>query len=209
MYGFGIVKGLGVTIKHFINTYLDDIRWWRRRYLNEEAFAVRQSPKTRGVFTVQYPEEKLPTPERFRFLPFLVSNEADAEEHPGELWCTSCGICAKVCPPQCIWIERGSDPKTKRPIPHPKAFYIDIDLCMNCGLCAEFCPFDSIKMDHDYELAGYDRTTHHVYDMAKLAKPLHYWQHIAPKRAEAEAQLRRAKEARKEAKRQAAAQAKV
>src|SRR5262249_58429080 len=40
-----------------------------------------------------------------------------------EDWCTSCGICAKVCPPQCIWIVRGSDPNTGRPVPQPTAFF--------------------------------------------------------------------------------------
>ena len=41
-------------------------------------------------------------------------------------------------------------------------------------------------MDHDYELAGYDRTTAHIHDKARLSKPLSYWQEIAPKRAAAE-----------------------
>jgi NADH-quinone oxidoreductase subunit I len=57
---------------------------------------------------------------------------------------------------------------------------------MNCGYCAEFCPFDAIKMDHDYELASYDRTTAHIHDKARLSKPLSYWREIAPKKAEAE-----------------------
>ena len=90
-----------------------------------------------------------------------------------------------MCPPQCIWIERGKLPNG-RPKPEPVNFYIDIDICMNCGYCAEFCPFDAIKMDHDYELAGYDRTSAHIHDKARLSKPLSYWQEIAPKRAEAE-----------------------
>ncbi len=41
---------------------------------------------------------------------------------------------------------------------------------MNCGYCAEFCPFDAIKMDHDYELASYDRTQYHIHDKAKLVE---------------------------------------
>jgi NADH-quinone oxidoreductase subunit I len=65
-------------------------------------------------------------------------------------------------------------------------FYIDIDICMNCGYCAEYCPFDAIKMDHDYELASFDRTTAHIHDKARLAKPLSYWRQIAPSIADAE-----------------------
>ncbi len=190
MYGLGILKGLGVTIRHFFEGYADDIRYAGRKYFRTDNFAERQGLNARGSYTVQYPEEKIAVPERFRFVPFLVVNDADHPEAPGEDWCTSCGICAKVCPPQCIWIVRGEDPVTKRPVPQPEAFYIDIDICMNCGYCAEFCPFDAIKMDHDYELASYDRTTHHIHDKARLSKPFSYWLSIAPTTANEEARDR-------------------
>ena len=72
---------------------------------------------------------------------------------------------------------------------------------MNCGLCAEFCPFDAIKMDHDYELAGYDRTTAHIHDKERLSKPISYWREIAPKKAEAEELARQMVEAAKTRKR--------
>jgi NADH-quinone oxidoreductase subunit I len=155
--------------------------------MRQDNFEVRQGLNTQGAFTVQYPDEKLAVPERFRFVPFLVTEDLDHPERPGEDWCTSCGICAKVCPPQCIWIVRGSDPNTGRPVPQPTAFFIDIDICMNCGFCAEFCPFDAIKMDHDYELASYDRTSHHIHDKKHLSKPLSYWRNIAPTTALEEA----------------------
>jgi NADH-quinone oxidoreductase subunit I len=186
MYGKGIAKGLWVTFKHFFNTYLDDIRYAGRKYMRQENFEVRQGLKTQGAFTVQYPDEKIAVPERFRFVPFLITEDQDPNRL-GEDWCTSCGICAKVCPPQCIWIVRGNDPNTGRPVPEPEAFFIDIDICMNCGFCAEFCPFDAIKMDHDYEMASYDRTTHHIHDKARLSKPLTYWKTIAPTTALEEA----------------------
>ena len=189
MYGTGILKGMMVTAKHFIRTYLDDIYWNSAgrggRYYNEEALKVRQSLKGAGVITVFYPEEKLPVPERFRFVPFLITDDPPPGQKWGHDWCTSCGICAKVCPPQCIWIERGKLPNG-RPKPEPVQFYIDIDICMNCGYCAEFCPFDAIKMDHDYELASYDRTTAHIHDKERLSKPMSYWREIAPKKAAAE-----------------------
>lgn len=197
MYGLGILKGLSITMKHFINSYVEDFKHGVEHYTTDEGFQARQSQTAKGFFTVQYPEEKLAVPERFRYIPFLVVNDADDPEAPGHDWCTSCGICAKVCPPQCIWIERTNDPKTGRPVPAPREFYIDIDICMNCGYCAEYCPFDAIKMDHDYEIASYDRTTSHIYDHAKLSKPASYWQTIAPSRAEQERLAREAKEAAK------------
>jgi NADH-quinone oxidoreductase subunit I len=179
MYGLGILKGLGVTLKHFVESYVDDIRWLgRRRYYNDEALRTRQGAKGRGVFTVQYPEERLPVPEEFRYVPFLVYDEG--EEGEKLVRCTSCGICSKVCPPQCIWITRTVNPATGRPVPAPAEFYVDIDICMNCGLCAEFCPFDAIKMDHDYELASYDRRVAHIYDKERLLRPAAYYASIRP-----------------------------
>jgi NADH-quinone oxidoreductase subunit I len=179
MYGIGIIKGFGVTLRHFFQSFADDLQWFGRRN-GIEAFQTKQSLKGKGVYTVQYPEEKIAVPERFRFIPFLVTYNNDDPEYPGKDWCTTCGICAKVCPPQCIWIVQTKDPTTGRPKPEPEAFFIDIDVCMNCGYCAEYCPFDAIKMDHDYELASYDRTGHHIYDKAKLSKEVRYWQAIAP-----------------------------
>jgi len=186
MYGQGIAKGLWVTFKHFFATFTDDIRYAGRKYMRQDNFEVRQGLKSQGAFTVQYPDEKLAVPERFRFVPFLITEDQDPARM-GEDWCTSCGICAKVCPPQCIWIVRGSDPNTGRPVPEPTAFFIDIDICMNCGFCSEFCPFDAIKMDHNYEMASYDRTAHHIHDKKKLSKPLSYWKQIAPTTALEEA----------------------
>src|SRR5512135_1180075 len=179
MNGFGILKGLGVTLKHFIDTYLDDIRWLgKRRYKSEKGIAFRSSSETRGIFTIQYPEEKLPVPEDFRFNPFLVYDEGPNGEK--DYRCTSCGICAKVCPSQCIFIFRANDPKTGRPIPAPAGFWIDVDLCMNCGMCAEYCPFDAIISDHDYEIAVYDRLTENLYNKDKLGKPASYYKSIKP-----------------------------
>ncbi len=188
MYGKGILKGLGVTLKHFADTYLVDLRWRGSRYYNEKGIAHRTSKDAAGIFTVQYPEEKLPLPEEFRFIPFLVYEED--EEGNIKHRCTSCGICSKVCPPQCIWIERTSDPDTGRPVPEPAQFFIDIDICMNCGLCAEFCPFNAIKMDHDFELALYDRHSNNIYDKKKLSRPLSHYAAIRPLNYAAEQQAR-------------------
>lgn len=202
MDGMGIIKGMGVTLRRFLDTYLDDISWWlkrEKRYNSPGGIAYRSSTETRGIFTVQYPEEKLLVPEEFRFIPFLIYEEGPEGEKQDR--CTSCGICAKVCPPQCIWIVRTNNPDTGRPIPEPEEFYIDVDICMNCGFCAEYCPFDAIKMDHDYELSVYDRHMNNIYNKEKLSKPASYYASIRPvnyareeaARAEAEA----AKAARK------------
>ena len=203
MYGLGILKGLMVTWKRFWETYTEDISWilrGKKRYFTEEGIKHRSSKDTKGIFTIQYPEEQLIAPEEMRFVPFLVYDEKP--DGTKEQRCTSCGICAKVCPPQCIWIVRSNDPNTGRPIPEPTEFYIDVDICMNCGFCAEYCPFDAIIMDHDFELASYGRS---VYNMEKLLKPASYYKSIRPENYERNEAERKAKEAAKAAKAAAAA----
>lgn len=210
MFGLGVVKGLGITLKHFIDTYVDDIKYFYfpTSATNQEAFARRQGPEGRGIFTVEYPEMKLQTPENFRFLPFLLTDYDVPKDDPNYIRavaleqnrCTSCGICSKVCPPQCIWIVRTDDPKTGKPIPQPAEFYIDTDICMNCGYCAEFCPFDAIKMDHDFELADYEREVGHIHNLDRLLKPISYYASIRPTWNAKEEAARRAAEEEKERK---------
>lgn len=202
MYGKGILKGLSVTGKRFLMTYWEDLVWFFRRmtrgekrYFSEEGIKHRSSKNTRGIFTIQYPEEQLIPPEEMRYVPFLVYDEKP--EGKREIRCTSCGICAKVCPPQCIWIVRSNDPNTGRPIPEPTEFYIDMDICMNCGFCAEYCPFDAIIMDHEFELASLGRS---VYNLEKLLKPASYYKGIRPVNYERNETERKAKEAAKAAK---------
>ena len=205
MYGKGILKGLSVTWKRFWDTYTEDISWMlrgKKRYNTEEGIRHRSSKDTKGIFTVQYPEEQLIVPEEFRYVPFLVYDEgADGKK---EIRCTSCGICSKVCPPQCIWIVRTNDPSTGRPVPVPTDFYIDMDICMNCGFCAEYCPFDAIKMDHEFDIASYQRN---VYNLEKLIKPASYYAGIRPENYTREEEARKAKEAAKAAKAEASAAA--
>jgi NADH-quinone oxidoreductase subunit I len=197
MYGKGIAKGMWVTLKRFVTAFTEDARYAGKRYLtggqeiSGDLLVERQGPKAKGAFTVQYPFEKLPVPENFRYIPFLVYEETTHETR-----CTSCGICAKVCPPQCIWIVRGADPQTGRPKPQPEEFYIDATICMSCGFCAEFCPFDAIKMDHNYEIAAYERKEL-LFDIDKLHRSTVYHREIHPRGWEAEEKARAEKEAAK------------
>lgn len=188
MYGLGMLKSFGVTLRRFLMSYVDDIRYLGRRY-RPENLPTRQSPKGRGIFTVQYPKEKLPLPERFRMLPFQV-----LDPETGKPRCTACGICAQVCPPQCIWVVRATDPETGKPKREPAEFHIDVSICMSCGFCAEFCPFDALKMDHDYEVADYERSF--LWGLERLSKPLSYHAAIHPADYAAEQALREREVAR-------------
>lgn len=219
----GTLKGMWIVLKRLFRSYPNDIQENLKagslfRKTSPEVASERASVTQKGLITVEYPEVKLKPPENFRFIPFLIYEPVtdaagkpivDAEtgkEEIGVERCTACGICAKVCPPQCIWIVRavGDDGK-----PKPKAaeFFIDIDVCMNCGLCAEFCPFDAIKMDNDYELAGYERHVNHIYDLPTLMKSTTYYESIKPTDYAAEEAARKAKEEAKTKKPAAASKA--
>ena len=194
MFGSGVLKGLGVTLKEFVATYVDDVKKIPSRYAGgKEELDQTAASAQNGIFTVQYPEERRKLSERFRYIPMLVY---DAET--GEDRCTACGICAKVCPPQCIWIVRAKDEKGK-PITQPAEFYIDTTICMNCGLCAEFCPFDAIKMNNDYEIAAQQRMPYLVFDLKELRVPTTYYARIKPTDWADEEAARAAKEAEKAA----------
>jgi NADH-quinone oxidoreductase subunit I len=178
MNGLGILRGLWTTFRHLLLTYKIDLREGKKRYNTVEGIKARSAPNMEGAFTVQYPEEKLPVPEEFRYLPILIYHQNSNGEKKYN--CTACGICSKVCPPQCIWIIRSSDPNTGKPVPSPVEFCIDIDVCMNCGLCAEYCPFDAIKMDHNYEIASTNRLKSHILDKEALGRSTEYYSRIRP-----------------------------
>lgn len=193
MFGSGLLKGLGVTLKHFNETFIDDRKKVPSRYvdsiqLDEKRRLLHQPAYQEGLLTIQYPEEKRLLPERFRFIPMLLWDTEKGEDR-----CTACGICAKVCPPQCIWIVRDSDERGK-PVSRPAEYYIDAAVCMSCSFCVEFCPFDAIKMNHDYELAVYDRYPQLVYDKEELTVPIEYYAALWPTQYEQEEIARKEKE---------------
>jgi NADH-quinone oxidoreductase subunit I len=172
MYGWGIIKTLAIAVRHFVLTYVDDFKYGLKRYTPEN-LTQRQGPYGRGIYTVQYPNERLPLPERSRNLPFLVINEQTEQ-----IRCTACGMCAHICPTQCIWIERAQDPETGRPLRYPVKYTIDVSVCMGCGFCAEYCPFDAVKMNNVFELATYSRPG--FVNAIDVAQPESYHAEIHP-----------------------------
>ena len=172
MYGWGVIKTLAIAVRHFVMTYVDDVKYGLRRY-KPENLAQRQGPDGRGIYTVQYPDERLPLPERSRNLPFLL-----IDEKTEQLRCTACGLCAQICPTQCIWIERAQDPETGRPLRYPVKYTVDSSVCMECGFCAEYCPFNAVKMDNEFELAAYTRPG--FVNAIEMAKPESYHAKIHP-----------------------------
>ena len=198
MLGRGVLKGMRVTIGRFVDTFIEDIGFFLRNgRASQAALEYRLRAETKGLKTIEYPEQKMEMFEGFRMIPFLVY-----DEDPENPRCTACGICTRVCPPQCIWIERDKTPEGKN-LRRPRSFTIDATICMSCGLCAEFCPFDAIKMNNDYEIGAYSRGEL-ILHKEQLLRPVEYYAKVHPtehvikeeeKRKKAEAK-RRAAEAR-------------
>lgn len=93
--------------------------------------------------TQEYPEVRREPSERFRG---FLTNDIKR--------CTSCTMCVKVCPVDCISIEavRGADKKMVL-----ASYDINIGRCMYCGLCVEVCPTKSLTHTSGYEKASVDR----------------------------------------------------
>ncbi|OQY24084.1 MAG: hypothetical protein B6I34_03915 [Anaerolineaceae bacterium 4572_32.1] len=189
MLGRGVLRGMHVTIKRLMDTYLEDLKYFPRR-ATEAAVETRQRPDVRGLKTIEYPFQKLEMFEGYRMLPFLIY-----DEDPEKPRCTACGMCARVCPPQCIWIESDKSPEGKN-LRRPKSFTIDATICMSCGMCVEFCPSDAIKMDNDYEIGVHGREEL-IYSLDRLLKPVEYYAKIHPTEYAAQEEEKRKKAAAK------------
>ena len=202
IFGAGVFKGMMVTLKNFLTSYYRD-------------------RDNGGIFTVQYPEEREKLAENYRNLPFLVYDGT-----PDEIRCVACGICERECPPKCIHIEMATDAAVPMPINRsvaeigavpatvdqkkiiagagkparkPAVFDIDYSLCMNCGICEEVCPFDSIYMDHTFEITSQAGPRSLIRGKEALARSNDYFRKIRPAMASVVDQKRKASEDKKKA----------
>jgi NADH-quinone oxidoreductase subunit I len=131
------MTGLGITIKHFARNLFGRMRSVEAR---SKAGAPAEGNRGNEIETIQYPEEKVTYPERFRGLHRLMLRD------DGAVRCVACMCCPTVCPAHCITIvpeESDSKGIEKR----PAVFEIDELRCVVCGLCVEACPCDAIRMD--------------------------------------------------------------
>ncbi len=101
MFGTGLLKGLGVTFKRFADTYIDDVKRIPSRYAYGHDCHSANARRKGTLYNSVPRRETRQLPERFRYIPMLIYDTPKQEDR-----CTACGICAKVCPPQCIWIVR-------------------------------------------------------------------------------------------------------
>ena len=114
MFGKGLLKGLKITIGRFFG---------------------KKS-------TVQYPEKRLPLPDRFYGKPDFHYDK-----------CIACNLCVTACPNKVITL--GTETVEKKKV--VTGYHFDQQYCLFCGLCEEACPKDAITFTKDFELTTYDR----------------------------------------------------
>ena len=129
---FDIAKGLTITGKHF-----------------SKVFFTANRRKVPLHVVSEYPEVPAKVQPRFRGRLTMLKDEA------GEIKCVCCLACEKICPTQVITIESGK--KEGRKTKLPTRYDFEMERCIFCEFCVESCGFDAIILNHQFELAVYNR----------------------------------------------------
>ena len=162
MYGLGLVKGLGITLKNLV---LPSRMFTVHQYPNRKASPFDLAKIEESNFLMYLFSHPLNS---MKALIGLISIEDRQNQHPrfrGEefSWyeerCTGCASCAKYCPlgiieivtkPSGKFVSEGEKYLVEK-------FDIDIGMCMFCGLCVEACPYDALHMGSGFEEGKYSR----------------------------------------------------
>ncbi|MCS6905827.1 MAG: NADH-quinone oxidoreductase subunit I [Bacteroidia bacterium] len=139
-------------LKGLLLTYRQLRKSLRRRVpegINQASYFQQQAM---GV-TICYPEEKIPVPDVGRYRLYMETED-----------CIGCDQCARICPVDCITIEKIKAPDvigftsdgTKKRFYLP-SFDIDMAKCCYCGLCTIVCPTECLTMTKVYDYSEYDR----------------------------------------------------
>ncbi len=139
-----LVKGLWITMRHFVRNLLGRGR----------------------SYTIHYPEERRAYSHRFRGHHILTTRP------DGSLRCVACFLCATACPAECIHIEAGEHPDVNVE-KYPIVYDIDMLRCVFCGYCVDACPEEAIIMSNNYDMAYFSRDQS-IATKEELQKPYTY-----------------------------------
>ena len=123
-----------------IRQYIQNI--WDTVYSSVVGMRITGRYLLQKPITVQYPDECLPIPERYRGIHYLEQEK-----------CIYCNACAKACPVDCIEMDAVRHGKEAEWI----KFTIDYQKCMFCELCVYPCPTDCIHMSTEFAMVTTDR----------------------------------------------------
>ncbi len=99
--------------------------------------------------TRQYPKEKREPFPGSRGLHALVRDPETGKER-----CVGCGLCAAICPSQCIHIYTSEGDDHKKIVDR---YEIEVLRCVYCALCVEACPYAALTLTDHFEYCGYTR----------------------------------------------------
>ena len=145
----------------------------------------------RKPITVQYPDERLPIPNRYRGIHYLEQEK-----------CIDCLACARACPIDCIEMDAVRHGKELEWI----SFTLDYQKCMFCELCVYPCPKDCIHMGTEYAFVSYDRSefVHDLLSYKGMSRDAKVRMIEAEKKKKAKEEAKKAKAAAKAAEEAAA-----
>lgn len=156
-YVVEIVKGLGLTLKHFF------------KGTSQLASGNKPDPVTdpyaEGCSTLDYPDEQRAYADRWRGVHRLTHRD------DGSPRCVACLCCSTACPAQCIYIKPGEyavDDPRRGYERYPVEFVIDELRCIFCGFCVEACPCDAIRMDTGTHMTALDNRASFIFDKEML-----------------------------------------
>ncbi|MEM7305961.1 MAG: NADH-quinone oxidoreductase subunit I [Planctomycetota bacterium] len=131
--------------------------------------------------TVQYPDERLPIPNRYRGIHYLEQEK-----------CINCLACARACPIDCIEMDAVRHGKELEWV----SFTLDYQKCMFCELCVYPCPKDCIHMGTEYAFVSYDRSefNHDLLSFQGMAREAKVRMVEAEKKKKAKEEAKKAKE---------------
>ena len=141
--------------------------------------------------TVQYPDERLPIPNRYRGIHYLEQEK-----------CIDCLACARACPIDCIEMDAVRHGKELEWI----SFTLDYQKCMFCELCVYPCPKDCIHMGTEFAFVSFDRSefVHDLLSYRGMSRDAKTRMIEAEKKKKAKEEAKKAKEAAKAAEKAAA-----